>query len=358
MEPGRAGGTEEEEHDRVVENAGRDPSLSQPRPFLPTPHRWTSPGVWRVSRRPRLSHDTDTELSLETESDSSTRSMVERDLTGPGTNPNMDLTQFGQWTAKYQAQSLQELAQQQQAILATWAHEQQAAQATLVRDLQATLAANPPQRWCWGPRRPHPREGLSPTAKGRPPPAGPRWRALPLGGPGCPSGWVPAPHKWAAPGELEPGPCFKFGKRGDFRHDCPLMEFNVEGEWEYSMQAAEEARHPRIWTLLVHFTGRTYTALLESGSSISMVRSSLLPSLPVLRLAPMACFHERVERCPVVSVTGGGRRLGGSPPILDTPGTGCPWVCGGSAGSPRTGADGGREGDGSRCGAPPLGWPQ
>lgn len=79
-----------------------------------------------------------------------------------------------------------------------------------------------------------------------------------------------------------------------------MMECDAEGEWEYSMQAADGGRQQRAWTLPVRLAGRTLTALLDSGSSISMVRTSLLPSLPVIRMASVACFHGHMEHCPVV----------------------------------------------------------
>lgn len=68
------------------------------------------------------------------------------------------------------------------------------------------------------------------------------------------------------------------------------------------MQVAETRARPPAWTLPVRLAGRVLTALLDSGSSISMVRSALLPQLPVLRVASVACFHGHVEHCPVVTV--------------------------------------------------------
>lgn len=78
------------------------------------------------------------------------------------------------------------------------------------------------------------------------------------------------------------------------------MESDVD--WEFSMQVAETHALPLAWTLPVHLAGHVLTAILDSRSSISMLRSSLLLQLPVLQVASVACFHRYVEQCPVVTV--------------------------------------------------------
>lgn len=64
------------------------------------------------------------------------------------------------------------------------------------------------------------------------------------------------------------------------------------------MQAAKG----QAWTLPVCLASWVLTALLDSESSVSMVRSALLPPLPVLHVTSVACFHGHVEHCPVVMV--------------------------------------------------------
>ena len=51
----------------------------------------------------------------------------------------------------------------------------------------------------------------------------------------------------------------------------------------------------------IHLYGQQVEAILDSGSSVSMVLEGLVPkTLPVQRTAAIACFHGHVSKCPVV----------------------------------------------------------
>lgn len=70
--------------------------------------------------------------------------------------------------------------------------------------------------------------------------------------------------------------------------------------WDATWQAIG-ANDP--WTLDTYFEGLHWPALLDSGSSVSMVRSILLPlHLPVVRITCIVCFHKHVECCPIVEI--------------------------------------------------------
>lgn len=80
---------------------------------------------------------------------------------------------------------------------------------------------------------------------------------------------------------------FQCGQWGHWKQECPLMECDEAGEsrgWEEARHAATEGdTRPKPWVLETHYEGQCWKTLVDSGSSVSMVRSSLLPAnLPVL----------------------------------------------------------------------------
>lgn len=73
--------------------------------------------------------------------------------------------------------------------------------------------------------------------------------------------------------------------------------------WEEVRQAAtEQPNRPKPWVLETFYEGQPWQTLVDSGSSVSMVHSSLLPSLPTIRATCIACFHGHTETCAVVRI--------------------------------------------------------
>lgn len=62
------------------------------------------------------------------------------------------------------------------------------------------------------------------------------------------------------------------------------------------------ARLLQPWVLETYYEGQPWQMLVNSGSSVSMVRSSLLPSLPTVWATCIACFHGQTETCVVVCI--------------------------------------------------------
>lgn len=170
-----------------------------------------------------------------------------------------------------------------------------------------------------GPYQP-PRPGGDPGLRGRTRPRGghsgfrgagppPLVRGLrsPLASPRRPGEWPAArdPGNTGTRGP-EPGPCFRCGQWGHWKQECPLMECDWAGDpagWDEAWQAVGADDRPAPWILDTYFEGTPWPALLDSGSSVSMVRSALLPSqLPVVRVTCIACFHGHVECCPVEEI--------------------------------------------------------
>lgn len=87
--------------------------------------------------------------------------------------------------------------------------------------------------------------------------------------------------------------------------ECDWAIAESEGDsWEGVYQAKELRERAGPWLLPVYYEGQEWQARLDSGSSVSMIRSTLLPTqLPVIRVVNIACFHGHSEACPVVELT-------------------------------------------------------
>ncbi|XP_054841809.1 uncharacterized protein LOC129333892 [Eublepharis macularius] len=147
-----------------------------------------------------------------------------------------------------------------------------------------------------GRARPGNREGSS--GPSRPTPSAPPREGL-WGRP------PPGPNRDGAPKTArendDRGPCFRCGQRGHYIRDCPLME--CDAGWEEAFPATTPPPRPPPLLILVEVSGRRLSAFLDSGSSVSMIRTRLLPAgLPVVRTATVACFHGHSETYPVVRV--------------------------------------------------------
>lgn len=104
-----------------------------------------------------------------------------------------------------------------------------------------------------------------------------------------------------------PSPCFRCSRWGHWKRECPLMECDWAGDppppgWDIAWQAVGADDRPAPWILDTYFEGLHWPALLDSWTSMMMVRTALLPSLPVVRVTHIACFHGHVECCPVVKI--------------------------------------------------------
>lgn len=90
------------------------------------------------------------------------------------------------------------------------------------------------------------------------------------------------------PGRSGPGPCFRCGQWGHLKRACAMMECDMAQErpkWDEDevWQAVAAKGCPAAWILDTYFEGHKWPAMLDSGSSISMVKSHLLPEgLPAL----------------------------------------------------------------------------
>lgn len=80
-----------------------------------------------------------------------------------------------------------------------------------------------------------------------------------------------------------------------------LMERDYEIEWAIYAQVA--MLKPPLLVIDVLMERWVYSALLESGNSVSMLRAELAPEdYPFVRMAKIASFHGHVEKCPVILI--------------------------------------------------------
>lgn len=95
------------------------------------------------------------------------------------------------------------------------------------------------------------------------------------------------------------GPCYTCSQMGHYKHDCPMMECDLS--WVAVLAQPQKPRHNLLLTIKVLLVKQTLTAFLDSGSSVSMIRSHLLlAGLPVLGWAHISCLHHHTQKMPIV----------------------------------------------------------
>lgn len=114
--------------------------------------------------------------------------------------------------------------------------------------------------------------------------------------------YTPPPEELTeTPTDQSHRPCFSCGQMGHFHHDCTFMEYDLTTAMSSRRQGLP--RHPPPLLCKVYLGTRKLTALLDSGSSVSMVRSHLLPAgLPVVRWTTVVCLHHHAWQLPVVHI--------------------------------------------------------
>ena len=79
----------------------------------------------------------------------------------------------------------------------------------------------------------------------------------------------------------------------------------MECDWgaDSTLQAVHHGPRPRALVITVRLDGGAYDALIDSGSSVSMILAPLVPpGLTVIRRTAITCLHGHAEESPVVMV--------------------------------------------------------
>lgn len=134
-----------------------------------------------------------------------------------------------------------------------------------------------------------------------PPPVRDQWRW-----PHLAKGPIVAPEPIWLEGKASPKnpgsgiiPCYLCCQMGHLCHKCPLMERDIG--WDvYPTGCARAGWNPPL-TVPIHIGQRLVMALLNTGSSISMIRALLVPQdRLVLQYSTVAGIHQQVRRWPMV----------------------------------------------------------
>lgn len=79
------------------------------------------------------------------------------------------------------------------------------------------------------------------------------------------------------------------------------MECDMSIDWV--MHTSARPGWPAPLLEEVFWNGQRYEALTDTGSSITMVRATIIPDgLPLVRTANITCFHGHTEQCLVVQI--------------------------------------------------------
>lgn len=81
--------------------------------------------------------------------------------------------------------------------------------------------------------------------------------------------------------------CYAWGHMGHIRRDCPLMECDIS--WEVHPSGRVQSDKPPPLTVPVRIGQKTVTALLDTGSTVSLILAHLVPQdQPILHYSAVA----------------------------------------------------------------------